>query len=276
MEVNYDKVRCVKHNNIDYLKDYQINSLMESYKFDMYDYYFYNINNEIYHIKKKGYIREILGNLVSKYYGLDCLESEMIQLENRYIYLITKNFIKEGHKYTNLNSGIFPHFNYNYYSGKSSILELDNLNRIRSNNTSKVVDTEKKDLMKLKTDLKKMIILDYMTNQSDRAFRNFMIEYKDNNVKLMPLYDFDFSFDQTNICNNAFDIDYLNNKELEYIKQDEVFQILLYKSMDLNMKDILDELMSKYPIILNKDEIEVYLNVIQDKKEEIKKYKLIR
>lgn len=39
-----------------------------------------------------------------------------------------------------------------------------------------------------------MIISDYMRKQSDRVFRNFMIEYKGNHCVLMLLYDFEYSF----------------------------------------------------------------------------------
>lgn len=279
MQFNNKIIRCVKINDIKNISDKDVRRLNNAYRFTRYNLYFYKIDGKLYHIKMqsiKGFINELLGRMINKYFELKTLKTEIIKNEYGKKYLITKNFIRGGHNYTNLNSGIFPNFTYNYYGEYSKLSELDNLNLIKYNMGSKIVETDREDLIKLKNDLKAMIVADYIMNQSDRAFRNFMFEYKDNHVYLMPLYDFEYSFNNNFFGKNVFQIDVMDESILCYIRKDEDFQKLLYKAMELDMENILEKLMSKYPIKLNKTEIKEYSKVIMSKQKEIKEYKLIR
>lgn len=240
-------------------------------------YYLYKINGVVYHQKrlyKEDVIDELLGKIISEYFGDKCVLSKIIRVEYNRFYLLSENFIEVGHNYTNLNNGLFPYLKFDN-NGRLDLFNLDLLDRIKFN--GKIIETDKDDFIKLKYDLKKMIVSDFIRNQSDRVYRNFLIKYDNNHCSLMPLYDFEYSFfnfDKELV--NSFIFEVSEEKVANYVKRDEGFQKLLYKAMDMNMKKIFEKLFDEYPVRMNSDEIIKYENLIDDKKKDIKKYKLIR
>ena len=122
-----------------------------------------------------------------------------------------------------------------------------------------------------------MIINDYMREQSDRVYRNFMFEYGFNRIKLMPLYDFEYSFlDSDKLLENTFKFNLEDESVRDFVRKDDQFQELLSLGMDLNMDRVFEELFSIYPVRMNNEEMNKYKNIIDNKKKKIKEYKLIR
>ena len=122
-----------------------------------------------------------------------------------------------------------------------------------------------------------MIINDFIRHQSDRWYQNFLIQYDGNHCQLMPLYDFEYSFlEHDENLENSFKFDLNDKSVIKYVKKDEDFQELLDLAMNLDMKIVFERLFDEYPVMMNKDEINQYHYIVRNKKEEIKRYKLIK
>ena len=274
MDLIYDNIEEI--NSFDYLSNEEYNYMTEAYR-DINLNYFCKLNNKIYH-KKRVYeediIDEFLGKIISEYFGDKHIESKIIIGSINRLFLLTENFIEEGHLYTNIRSNIFCNLKFDDRD-RLDLFNLDLFNHIRFNEI--IVNVKKEDLIKLKYSLKMMIINDYMRKQCDRVFRNFMFEYKFNRIKLMPLYDFEYSFfNSDNDLENTFKFDLDDKNVIDYVRNDNQFQELLYLGMDLNMDKIFEKLFDLYPVRLNNKEMDKYKNIIDEKKKEIKEYKLIR
>lgn len=282
LDVNVKNNNIVKLNlkKFKYLKDDELQTLRDAYKYYYnYEIYFRKVGFKIYHIKYlflKPLINELLGQIINEYFGASVLKSKIIDKNNVKYGLMTKSFIKEGHSYSNLKSGIFPNFKYDFFNEQAELNALDNLDLIKVEDKY-LFETKKEDLKKFKYDLKLMIVSDYIRKQSDRAFRNFMFEYNKNSVKLMPLFDFEFSFkDFSPYLPNAFNFDFNDKNTCNYIMKDDTFQELLYKAMDLDMNIIFEQLMSEYPIDINNHEKEDYIRIVNEQKKNVKKYRLLK
>ena len=120
-----------------------------------------------------------------------------------------------------------------------------------------------------------MIISDYIRKHSDRDFKNFMFEYDKSHCRLMPLYDFEFSFLQyEKVLRNTFNFNISNKRVNEYIRNDNQFQELLELTIKMDMKLIFDKLFDEYPVRMIKEEIINYNNIVEENKEKIKRYSL--
>ena len=274
MELVNSKIELVR--DFDLLSNYERDYLINAYK-NIHLKYFNKIDSKIYHIKsvcEKNVIYEFLGKVISEYFGDKQLESRLIVNEYGRYYLITENFIKGGSYYTNILSDIFHNLKFDR-NKRLDLFNLDLFDCLRFGDV--LFKVNKEDLIKLKYSLKSMIINDFMRNQSDRCYRNFMFEYNFNSLKLMPLYDFEYSFfDNEEYLENIFKF-YVNNENtINYVRNDEQFQELLYRAMDLDMDKIFIKLFDLYPIRLSDSEINMYKSIINDKKENIKKYNLIK
>ena len=170
---------------------------------------------------------------------------------------------------------IFPQF-YEAYSLLDNYLILNNLNEFFNKEEDKKYKLKNKNRENLIYNLKTMIIRDLITDTTDRHIENFMFCYNKNKVELMPLYDYEYSFLDGDITGNLFSFDFNDKNILDILRNDESYQILLEKSMLLEMKGIFKKLEERYPIKLSSHDKYKYENVIRKNKAKIKEYKLIR
>ena len=130
---------------------------------------------------------------------------------------------------------------------------------------------------KLLEDIKKLLVRDFISSQSDRHNCNMIFKVEKNNVCLMPVYDYEHSFMNNKFGEffHIFDFDLKLKKVREYIRNDYTFQQLLIKAYYLNPEIIIEELENTYPVRLTQEERKAYIYIINNKQEKIKKYRLI-
>ena len=205
--------------------------------------------------------------MVSEYFGDETVNKKVVRAYNTGIYyLLSDNFIYDGFRYCNFNDDKFKSLNFKNHN--NSILLIDKIDTL---------DFNKEDLKLLKQDLKRMVISDYISKVQDRAYRNFMVRYHKDRINLLPLYDYEFSFlESDELYQNVFTFDNSNFDEIEYIRNDEDFQKYLYRAMDLDMKKIMHEFHDKYPIILTEEETNNYLTLVLNQQKKIKEFRLIK
>lgn len=258
-------------------KDDEANLFCEIY----YKYQFIKKNGLIYHSvtrDKVKIINELIGELVSEYFDLQTVKSVLYKkksanLKERKYFLLTKIFTNKEFKYSYINE-LFP----DYKSFKDDSNPLNNLNRLkRIQDENGIIHNVSKDVVnKLVNDLKKMIIRDFITGTSDRHEENFVLRYDDNFVELMPLFDYEYSFKLGGRWGNIFGIDLRNEKIVEFLRNDDKFQELLIKAIELKLNYIFKRLEDEYPIRLSSTEKWDYNEELKLTKENIKKYELIR
>ncbi len=245
---------------------------------DKHKFSFVKIDGVLYHIKMRQIIyivNELIGELISQYFKLDTVKSTMYKDENEsYYWLLSKVFTNEKERYSYLD-WLFPDLI------NSSTIGLDNLNnlsRIYSLSHRKIYDVSKSDLEKLSLSLRKLIVRDFITNQTDRHSANFMFSIYRSHVKLMPVYDYEHSFKKAEMLKylGYFDFDLNKEKVIKFVQNDDIFQELLEVAMCLDMKKIIKQLEEEYPILLNILEKYDYSSIIRKKQNEIKRYKLLR
>ena len=273
------KIESINRKDIKLLSSEDFDSLYRAYTYSFFPLYIFKINGKMYHIKQNkihNLINELIGQYVTEFFGGKKLNSKLYIDDKFSNYLITENFIKNSHHYTNLHSNIFPKINFDK-DEILSIKDLDNFDYIKNNKYGEIVETNLKDLKQFKLDLKIMIVSDFIRKQSDRKFRNFMFEYKDNRVKLMPLYDYEYSFDlyKPKLI-NSFELTLKNESIVSYIRNDDTFQELFYRAMNLNLNTILERLQDEYPVSMNSLEMSKYISIVLVRQDDIKRYNLLK
>lgn len=239
---------------------------------------FIEINNEIYKIKKRNInilYNELLGEKISEYFKLKTVKSILttfsninVKLDKLNLFLLTKSFIDTNKLYFNINKlDLLDYFN--------CFEMVDSLKGYYNKELHMFLFIDELDLDNIKIDLKKMIIRDYITNQGDRNRNNFLYEYNDNHVKMMPLYDYEHSFMYRKYT-NKFEFDPLDKDIRNHIHNDLFIQELLIKALDLNINNIFDIILEEYHILLNNLEKENYNKIIDNQKKEILEYKLVK
>lgn len=236
------------------------------------------INDDIYKIKKRNIFilyNELLGEAISEYFKLKTVKSILTtfsnintNLDKLNLFLLTKSFIDNNKLYTNINNlDILEYFN---------CFEMINSLKCYYNEDLHLFEfIDKNDLEEIKKDLKKMVIRDYITNQGDRNRNNFLFEYNNSHVKMMPLYDYEHSF-MFRKYTNKFEFDPLDRDIRCHIHNDLYIQELLIKALNLNIDLIFNKILDEYRITLNKQEQENYTKILDSKKKEILEYKLIK
>lgn len=239
------------------------------------DCHFCKYQKDIYHFKIRNnleiIVNELLGEIVSEYFKLDTVKTKLYKNHcwDGYV-LMTKMFDVKGYDVIKLSPEYFTNVKIKDNVG------LDNLKRLEN---IKYKDKERKyNVELLKLSLKKMIIRDLITNQTDRHENNFLFKVSKNEVIMLPLFDYEHSFfhDRYEHFYNLFDFDLNLKKVIKMIRIDDEFQELLYRAMDLNIYKIIYQLQDEYPVVLHHSDMVKYSRIISDKKEQIKKYKLIR
>lgn len=276
MEFILEKVPIIEKEEIIAIPKSLKKKMKKAY-LDFEDYNYTIIDRQIYHIKQiylSTIFNELLGKIISEYFKDEQNESKIIRKNYTNFYLITENFLNCNFNYVQMNKGIFPNVQFDK-NNQMELSALEQINIMKINGKNYYINEN--DLKNLKYRLKAMIINDYIRLHSDRWYYNFMFEINDDYCKLAPLYDFELSFqeyDQT--LENAFKFDLTNKETRSFVKGDDQFQELLNLAMELNMKKVFEQLFDEYPVILTKEEQQLYENIINDKKVEIKRYQLIR
>jgi len=248
-------------------------------------YDFVKMNNEIYHLKHKlihFLLNELIGEIISEYFELQTKKSLIIMNEDNFnnstsifpvpqFSLLAKSFFETDLEYCRFNE-----FS-TYYGADGSLKNLNGIGRFFNVITGTDEKICNEDLIKLIYDLKKMIIRDFLTKQSDRSIANFIFGYKGNHIKLMPLYDYEHSFKSTILLyRNVFEINLNSTHTVNILKHDKCFQELLYKLMNFNFDFVLTKLEEDYSIILNREEYGNYVDVIQEQQRFIRERNLLK
>lgn len=238
--------------------------------------YMCKIDDKFYHKKriyKDDVVNELLGRIISEYLGDDKVDTKIIRDEGDRFSVLTENFINTKKKYINLHNNIFYKLKFDKW--RLDISSIDLFDEICVKN--KIYKVDKNDLIQLNYKLKMMIVSDYIRKHSDRDFKNFMFEYDKTHCRLMPLYDFEFSFlEYEKVLKNTFNFNLKSKNVRNYIRNDAQFQDLLDLVMKMDMKLIFEKLLDEYPIRMKKEEMIKYKNVVLENKDKIKKYELIK
>lgn len=277
MQLNEDKIKCIDYNIINKEDEDKVFYTDFFYKDNFIKY-----NNKIYYLKKCIYSRnmshilnEIIGEYVSKYFKLDTVHNILIKygIDMKYG-LITKNFVDNRKYYYYFNDTLFVKLNNDSLVGLDNLYNLDlvydkNYNIIKVDNNCLNIFIK---------NIKKLIIRDFITKQTDRHSKNMVIKCINDKIFLMPIFDYEHSFynDDCLAFNHIFDFDLLLDKVCYIVRNDDYFEQLLKYAMNMNINDIINEVEYNYHIKLDKYEVECYNNVVELQKSKIKKYRLIR
>ena len=252
-------------------------SLNENDKRNLFCTFFYEddflkIGETLYHFKKmdcKEIFYEVIGEMISNFFSLKTVKNELYKKSGEY-YLLTKVFTNSLNNYSFID-GLFED---DIVYGE--IYNIDNIIKYKDLNSGKYIKILKKHLEKLLIDLKKLSVVDFITGQNDRHLENFMFCYDKGYIELMPVYDYGILFEDGMHYDNLLSIYLSSEKIVEYIKNDKVFNNLFIRFLMLNIKDIFSKIENEYFIQLNNYEKDYFEAFINDKKEEVKKYNLVR
>lgn len=247
---------------------------------EYYENNFIKYNGKIYYAKFKNdyaIFNELLGEKISEYFKLQTIKSKLIKLEIKRKHILygtmSLNFVQENENYSHLDKDLFP-----FIKIKNDV-GLDNLNKLRifkGKNMIHIMD--KKCYIELLCDFKKLIVRDYISRQCDRNSKNIMLKYNGNKVELMPVYDYENSFFlnfYSEYC-NIFNFDYRNKLVKDFVRNDNYFQELMYRAMDIDIFSLIEMIEDEYGVHLKDEEKIDYSNFISLRKSMIRGFNLIR
>ena len=279
MLLDENKILCLKNIELDYEKEKNkifCNNFIYKNNFIKY-------NNEIYYLKKcnskrdmSHLLNEIVGEYINKYFNLCSVHNILVKYYDKDMTyaVITRNFVDNRKKYHYFDDKLFVNIDNDFSVGLDN---LDNLDYVFDSECNKIeVDDNNLDIFV--KNIKKLIVRDFITRQTDRHSENIIVKRLNNKVYLMPIFDCENSFynDDYYTFYHIFDFNLLLNKVCYVARHDYYFQELLMRAMKLDIGFILDEIEKNYPIKLNNNEKECYREVIESQKNKIKKYRLIR
>ncbi len=288
-------MQFINNNKVVFLFDHNLSKVTPS-KDEQYwsiidpRYYsnFVSIDGEMFYLKNKlsgRLLNELVGEAVSDYFNLPTVHSipalfshsDSENLEKESFVLLTKSFYNDDEHYINMT-----HFSDSqYYVFRKNNKSLSNLLLLTSfidPIDNKVREINPEDIDKLLKDLKKMIVRDLVTNQHDRHISNFTFGCKEDHVRLMPLYDYEHSFEKFwEILPNYFSINfYGKSTDTELVRNDDEFQELFVQAMALDMPRLLEQVEETYQIKMSDQEKAHYNNQIFESQQMIKTRKLIK
>lgn len=234
--------------------------------------HWHKIDGKWYFYKSDGYdfhfVNELLGEVISEYFGLDTVHYKVALLKiagkKQEYGLLSENFCSPDYLYTRT---------WDYNLGRRNIFELDKL--------AEICDTHEES-KKLLSDMKKFIIRDFYTSQSDRHGNNFLFkEKKDGSEgkRLAPLYDYENSFESIDPEIYGNQILYLNMKNPDlphFFKNDPEYQESLCKIRDANMDKFLKTVEERHNILIPSEYKEHYRQNDKRKKDIVKTNRLIK
>jgi hypothetical protein len=283
MFINKSKIMLVDSNDVTQLTEEDFENVFcdKKYKKD-----FIKLNGVIYHKKDRlgqTLLNELVGENVSEYFNLQTVKSiiamsssgESISKINNYV-LLTKLFTNKNNKYDT-----YEIFTESKYYEDVGLDNLDRLQTIYPLDVRKDILVDEKDKITIIRDFKKLLVRDFMTDQTDRTSSNFTLQYCENHIELMPVFDYEHSFGDyygyyRNHFFHIFDFDLRLLKVIEYARKDEYLQELLHLAMDLDMSRRIQMLEDEYCTCLTDNEKEKYNSVIKKNKSLIREHKLLR
>lgn len=281
-KVGYIDVR----NNEELQKNAEIISKETGVPFgQVYAYKYINqwikIENEWYYCKVKHdfYLaNELLGEVISQYFGLDTVHYQIIRLlgNNCEIYTIMSKNICDPNAIFKKPSDFRD---FQYYN---ELEVLDNLHSLCKSESEHQL---------LLSDIKKLFIRDFYVSQNDRNEYNFMFRIDEDGIRLAPLFDYERSFNPTapkeyfnsygsttlkKYYNFMGSIDMDNEKTICRLRDDEEFQRLLYLIMDAKMELLIQCVEDNHRIIIPSDYKEIYLNHDKEMKKIIRESNVLQ
>ena len=275
----------IDENKISYLESIEIVEKKDEnklfYKDSCYKNNFIKYNNQIYYLKKcnphrnmSHILNEIIGEYISKYFNLNTVHNILIRDKDKKYGVMTRNFIDNKDDYFYFDNSLFVNLE------NTPLVGLDNLNNLDYvfDKKSKQIQLDDNNLNIFIKNVKKLIVRDFITRQTDRHSENIIVRCIENKVYLMPIFDYEHSFcnDDYYTFYHIFDFNLLLDKVCYIIRHDYYFQELLIHAMKLDIKYIIDRIENDYSIKLDNKEKECYREVIERQQNKIKKYRLIR
>lgn len=239
------------------------------------------IENEWYYckVKRPFYVaNELLGEVISQYFGLDTIHYQIIRLlgDNCEMYeIMSKNICNPNAIFKKPSD--FSDFLYYH-----KLEVLDNLHSLCKSESEHQL---------LLSDIKKLFIRDFYVSQNDRNEYNFMFRIDEDGIRLAPLFDYERSFNPTapkeyfnpygsttlkKYYNFMGSIDMDNEKTICRLRDDEEFQRLLYLIMDAKMELLIQCVEDNHRIIIPSDYKEIYLNHDKEMKKIIRESNVLR
>ena len=263
--LSYDKASLVKHRalaqTISDETTVPFNLIYGKYPWNIRINNWYKINN-IWHYYKNAtgnnLINELLGEIVSEYFGIDTIHYEMATLINDdgtdQIGLISKNFCQQDSTYKTIEE--YEQAQIIKFSSNDTLdITLSKFERM-------CPSTE--NCSTLKSDIKKLFIRDFFATEIDRGTGNLLFRERNNNVFLAPLYDYEESFlpDEYIIqkyINCIGKIDINDSRTLTFLKQDYECQQLINLLLAIDMNNLLSSVESRHHIILSENKKAFYM-----------------
>ena len=242
--------------------------------YDFFTEHWVNLNDEWYFFKDfsdnyeyHGTINELLGELISDYFGVDTVHFRMAKFTN-----------KKGCETYGIVSNNFCSKDYDCVRPLEYGFKLkDDLTIFDEIGNLDIKSDCKKELL---LDLKKLLIRDFYSSERDRHNMNIDFLVKDNYLKLSPLFDYEISFlrsyDKLYLYKNTImALNLLNDGDRLLLRTDSDFQKLLYLVMLIDMRKSLSEIEDKHEIIIPENYKEEYIEHDKKIKSLVKEFKLI-
>lgn len=277
-----DKSTFISLDEYRFLTDEEFSRFKVNYD-ESYRYKFIKYNDDIYYVKNKPdrsdlLLNEILSERVSSFFDLDTVSSKLYSFKenNEYLddcVLLTKKIMEDKKTYGNFDIFINAIEKYN--------IGLENFNNIfsyKNPSSNDIININDNSLEKLKLDLKKMLVADFVCAQYNRRKENYMFECNNSNVKLMPLYNYSDSFYAAIHKKNfgLLEFDIYSHKVKRQIRKDDIFQELLVKVGDINYDEMIDEVKDEFGLHFTDSDLYLSKRRIDDAKYIIKRDKLVK
>ncbi|MBR1376878.1 MAG: hypothetical protein IJ565_03590 [Bacilli bacterium] len=207
-------------------------------------------------------VNQFLGEKVSNYFDLPSAHYQLAKKDNKYG-VVTPNFCEKNTTYKTLKDYKIK------YPKDFDIFKL-------------LIDlcSNEDEYNRLLNDIKKIMIRDLYTWEYDRTNHNLMFKEK-SGIEVAPLYDYEKSFNANYLCPYIYSsvlgtFDLKEKDTQEFIRNDEMFQSLLNKLMDIDIIEMLSEIEMENDIALDEKLKDNYKDYNAKIKLMIRKNKLLR
>lgn len=232
----------------------------------------YKINGKWYYFKNKytkKNINELLGEVISEYFGLDTIHYKLAKHYDK-----NNNFIEEGILSENFCN---PNYAYitcnNFKNSLTTIGTIDVLDELRK------LCASEESFKLLQNKNKALVVRDFGVGQRDRYAHNFLFKEDNNSLILAPLYDYEDSFDtecRWKYENSLLMFNIFDSYTINLVRNDEEFQRLFNLLIDLDINELIKEVENRHKIKLEDFRTDLYTYYIDSVKDLVKKQKLIK
>ena len=210
----------------------------------------YKIDDNWYYYKKtgdEGLINELLGEIISEYFGLDTIHYEIASLINENgtysTGVLSKNFCKKDRVYKTIED--YERTKKIKFSSTDDLsIAISKIKKICHSNENSTI---------LEEQIKRLFIRDFYTTEIDRGTTNLLFSENSTNISLAPLYDYEESFtpDEDLMkkyinCIGMIDINDIGSNN--FLKNDRTCQELLNMLMNINIDTLLTKVEENHNI----------------------------